>query len=62
MTLQSHQEKRYRIMTIAELAKIVGISDRKIKTNLARLKAKGMLRRIGPDKGGHWIVINEQRK
>jgi ATP-dependent DNA helicase RecG len=42
---------------IAELAQIVGISERKIKTNILKLKGKGLLRRIGPDKGGHWEVL-----
>ena len=41
-----------------ELSSIVGISVRKIKENLAKLKAKGLLERIGPDKGGYWKVNN----
>ncbi len=40
-----------------ELANIVGISERKIKDNLKKLKGKGLLKRIGPDKGGHWEVV-----
>ena len=27
-----------------------------VKWNLQRLKAAGRLRRVGPDKGGHWEV------
>jgi predicted HTH transcriptional regulator len=34
----------------------VGISLRKIKENILKLKAKGFLERIGPDKGGYWKV------
>ena len=30
------------------------ISENNIKENLAKLKKKGLLKRIGPDKGGHW--------
>ena len=44
-------------IVIAELTQLVGISERKIKENISKLKAKNMLRRIGPDKGGHWEVI-----
>jgi ATP-dependent DNA helicase RecG len=43
-------------ITALELARIVGISERKIKDNLKKLKDKGLLTRIGPDKGGHWKV------
>ena len=43
-------------ITIAELAQQVGISDRAVKKQIARLKQQNVLRRIGPDKGGHWHV------
>ncbi len=45
-------------VTIAEIAVRIGISDRKTKANIAKLKAKGLIRRIGPDKGGHWEVLS----
>ncbi len=44
-------------ITVADLSKIVDISERKIKDNISKLKEKGLLRRIGPDKGGHWEVV-----
>jgi predicted HTH transcriptional regulator len=43
-------------VTIEELLSIIGIAASKIKENLSKLKAKGLIERIGPDKGGHWIV------
>lgn len=43
-------------MTSKELAAVVGISERKIKSNIKKLKDVGLLRRIGPDRGGHWEV------
>ncbi|NAS89915.1 transcriptional regulator [ANME-1 cluster archaeon AG-394-G21] len=43
-------------ITADELSKIVGISSRKIKENIAKLKNKNMLKRIGPARGGHWEV------
>jgi len=39
------------------LAEEVGISSRKIEQNIARLKESGVLRRIGPDRGGSWEVL-----
>jgi len=46
--------------TIAELARKTGITTRSIERNLQALLSCGRLKRIGPDKGGHWEVI--QRK
>jgi predicted HTH transcriptional regulator len=40
-----------------ELVDIVGISLIKIKANISKLKVKGLLERIGPDKGGYWKII-----
>jgi ATP-dependent DNA helicase RecG len=46
-------------ITATEMAKAIGISHRKIQENIANLKEMGLLKRIGPAKGGHW-VINEK--
>jgi ATP-dependent DNA helicase RecG len=43
-------------ITASELASVVGISKRKIEENIAKLKAKGLLDRIGADNGGYWQV------
>ena len=40
-----------------KLASEVGISQRKVEENLAKLKHMGSLKRIGPAKGGHWEVV-----
>jgi ATP-dependent DNA helicase RecG len=45
------------MITIAELTESVGITDRAIKKQIEKLKAEGRVRRIGPDKGGHWEVV-----
>ena len=37
-----------------ELAGMIGISSRAIEKHLSGLKHKGLLKRIGSDKGGHW--------
>jgi predicted HTH transcriptional regulator len=39
-------------------SKLRGIKpDFRIKENLSKLKEKKLIERIGPDKGGHWIII-----
>ena len=40
-----------------EMAEKIGISTTAVDKNIEALKTKGWLRRIGPDKGGHWEVI-----
>ena len=46
-------------ITIEQLAQRLEISDRAVKKNIAQLKQKGIIKRIGPDKGGHWKVKAE---
>lgn len=41
-----------------ELAKKIGISTTAVDKNIIKLKQKGLLKRIGPAKGGYW-EINE---
>jgi ATP-dependent DNA helicase RecG len=42
-----------------EMAKSVGISTTAIDKNIVALKKKGLLRRIGPARGGHWEVVGK---
>jgi len=37
----------------------VGISERKIKENIRKLKEKGLLRRLGPARGGYGEVFKQ---
>lgn len=46
-------------ITAKDLSKIVGISERKIKENIKKLKEKRLLNRIGSAKGGHWEIIEK---
>jgi len=46
-------------ITAEQLSKILGINLRNTKKYFANLKKKGLLRRIGPDKGGHWEVLKK---
>lgn len=44
-------------ITINELAEILGISQKGVEWQIAKLKKEGRIKRMGPDKGGHWEVI-----
>ena len=49
--------ERDNYITAKKLSSIIGISERKIKENMKKLKQKGLLERVGPDKGGYWKVL-----
>ena len=40
----------------------IGISTRAVKKHLATLRANSIIKRVGPDNGGSWIVITENKK
>lgn len=42
-----------------ELAEIIGISDRAVEKQIAKLRKQGVLERVGSDKTGYWKVIDE---
>ena len=44
-------------ITVREISEILGLSRRGVEEQIKSLKQKGVIRRIGPDKGGHWEVI-----
>jgi len=46
-------------ITQEELSAETGLTIKGIEWNLAKLKEKGLLKRVGPDKGGHWEVIEK---
>ncbi len=39
-----------------EIANIIAISPRAVEKNIAKLKQKGKLKRIGHDRGGYWEI------
>lgn len=43
-------------LTMAALARRIGITPKAVEKHIARLKADGILERIGPDKGGRWRI------
>ncbi len=42
-----------------EIATIIGISSRAVEKNIAVLRKNGILKRIGPAKGGHWEIVEK---
>ena len=47
-------------ITTQEMANRLGISRRAIAKAIAILQNNGIIRRIGPDKGGYWEVIEDR--
>ena len=43
-------------ITSMQMAERLGINRSAISKHLKRMQAEGVVRRIGPDKGGHWEV------
>lgn len=49
-------------ITQLELARILGVGERKIRYNMKDLLEKGYLNRIGSNKTGKWVVLLENKK
>ncbi len=67
---EKHEKSREKIirmlryngkLSAAALADRIGISSKAVEKHISNLKADGIIKRIGPDKGGHWIVVNENK-
>ncbi|HBF12375.1 MAG TPA: hypothetical protein DDW49_03135 [Deltaproteobacteria bacterium] len=39
-----------------EMASTLGLSRKGIEWQISKLKESGLLKRVGPDRGGHWEV------
>ena len=48
--------------TIAELSVHFGIAPSMVIKHITNLKKQNLLRRIGPDKGGHWEVLDKNEE
>jgi len=48
-------------ITIAELADITLVAPRSVERNIQKLQEQGLLHRVGPDKGGHWDVVEKNK-
>ncbi len=45
------------MITAKNLADIIGITIKGVEWQIKDLKSQGIIRRVGPDKGGHWEII-----
>ena len=52
LLLQAHPE-----YSAKRLSEEIGVTEKAIEKQLAKLKADGRIKRNGPDKGGSWEVI-----
>lgn len=41
----------------SKLSERIGISTTAVDKNLSALKRKGIIKRVGPDRGGHWEIL-----
>ncbi len=44
-------------ITRQQMAEALGITDSGVKYHLRKMQEKNLIRRVGPDKGGHWEVV-----
>ncbi|MBQ2169605.1 MAG: ArsR family transcriptional regulator [Prevotella sp.] len=42
---------------VDQTLRIIGITPKAVEKHLAKLKAEGIIKRDGPDKGGSWTVL-----
>ncbi len=67
-TIQKSSQKILQIIrdnshiTTEELAQILGISRRAVAKHIAKLKDMRKLERIGPDRGGYWKIIDNDKE
>jgi len=40
-----------------EISEKLGINESAVQKRLDSLRKKGILRRVGPDRGGHWEIL-----
>lgn len=48
-------------ITSTQMAEGLGINRSAVSKHLKKLQADGIIRRVGPDKGGHWEVIKTEK-
>ena len=48
-------------ITIPMIAEMLHKTTRAIEKSIAKLQSNGFVKRVGPDKGGHWEVLSKKR-
>ena len=49
--------KEVAYITTQRMADLIGIDRSNIARAIRKMQSAGILRRVGPDKGGHWEII-----
>jgi len=49
------------VITQRELAQIVGVTPRTVSREIQKLRDRGIIRRVGSDRKGHWVVETKER-
>jgi ATP-dependent DNA helicase RecG len=44
-------------LSAREIADLIGITQRAVEKQISKLRDENRIRRVGPDKGGHWEII-----
>ncbi len=66
-TVEKSEDKILRLIrenpaiTHEELAEITGLSRRGVEWNIKKLKEKGIIKRVGGKKGGHWEITEGEK-
>lgn len=47
-------------ITAAQIAERLGITMRAVEKQIAKLRTQEIIKRVGPNKGGHWEIIEKQ--
>lgn len=47
-------------VSAAKIAIQLGVSSRSVEKHIRNMREKGIIRRIGPDKGGFWEIIEKE--
>ncbi len=47
---------------MVKVSLLLSLTRRGVEEQIKSLKAKGIIRRVGPDKGGYWEVIEQKEK
>lgn len=47
-------------VTIPEMANSIGLTERSVERNIHQLQKDGLIQRVGPAKGGYWIITELQ--
>ena len=46
------------LISIRELHEVIGLSESGVKKIIGQLRGKGIIKRVGGAKGGHWVIID----